>query len=72
MKRSAVKVIAALEIELAAAVATKAEANEAGDEVVFYAACERVNYLTEAIRQANQPKFAGCNISRELASNNVD
>lgn len=71
MKKTA-KLIAALQIELAAAIASKDAANDANDENRFYAACDRVRDLECEIHLAHQGKSNVCSITKELVSNNVD
>ena len=72
MKKATAKLIAALEVELAAAIATKKAANEMLDENRFYAACDRVRDIEGEIEILRRGKFNGCSISRELASMNID
>ena len=66
------KMIAALEVELAAAIATKDAANAAMDESAFYAACERVRGIELEIRFAGRGKSKTCSNTRELVSMNID
>jgi hypothetical protein len=72
MKKSTAKLIAALELELAAVIAEKTAANDAMDDARFYAACDRVLEIQDEITLARRGKFTGCSISRELASANID
>ena len=66
------KIIAALQVELLAAIATKDAANEAMDADRFYAACERVRDIEAEIELAGCGKSKTCSITRELVSNNAD
>ena len=67
-----VKIIAALQVELIAAIATKDAANEAMDADRFYAACERVRDIEAEIELAGRGKSKTCSVTRELVSNNAD
>ena len=66
------RMIAALEVELMAAMATKDAANAVMDEDRFYAACERVRSIELEIRFAIRGKSKTCSNARELVSNNAD
>ena len=72
MKKATAKLIAALEVELAAAIATKNAANEMLDENRFYAACDRVREIEGEIEILRRGKRRGCSITRELVSSNID
>ena len=72
MKKSTAKLIAALEVELAAAIATKNAANEMLDENRFYAACDRVQDIEGEIEILRRGRRSGCSITRELDSSNID
>jgi hypothetical protein len=72
MKKSTAKLIAALELELAAAIVSKDAANDAADNDRFYAACDRVRDLEFEIQLAHQGKSNACSISRDLVSRNID
>ncbi len=66
------KIIAALQVELVAAIATKDAASEAMDADRFYAACERVRDIEAEIELAGRGKSKTCSITKELVSNNAD
>lgn len=66
------KIIASLEVELAAAIATKEAANAAMDADRFYAACERVTSIEFEIQSATRGKSKTCSITKGLIVNNVD
>lgn len=68
----ATKIIAALQVELVAAIATKDAANEAMDADRFYAACERVRDIEEEIELAGRGKSSVCSVTKELVSSNAD
>jgi hypothetical protein len=73
MKKATAKLIAALEVELAAAIATKNAANDITlDENRFYAACDRVREIEGEIELLRRGKRRGCSITRELVSSNID
>ena len=67
-----VKIIAALKVELVAAIATKDAANEAMDADRFYAACDRVRDIESEIELAGRGKSKTCSVTKDLVSNNVD
>lgn len=66
------KIMAALQVELVAAIATKDAANEEMDADRFYAACERVRDIEAEIELAGRGKSKTCSITKELVSNNAD
>lgn len=74
MNAKQVKIIAALNAELLAANATKAAANDAGDEAAFDAACASVNALEIEIHAASQPRRNGyvCPVMADLVAKNID
>lgn len=74
MNAKQVKIIAALNAELLAANATKAAANDAGDEAAFDAACARVNAMEIEIHAASQPRRKGyvCPVMADLVAKNID
>lgn len=74
MNAKQIKIIAALNAELLAANATKAAANDAGNEAAFDAACARVNALEIEIHAASQTRRKGyaCPITAELVAANAE
>ena len=73
MKKATAKLIAALEVELAAAIATKNAANDISlDENRFYSACDRVREIEGEIEILRRGKRRGCSITRDLVSSNID
>lgn len=75
MNAKQVKIIAALNAELLAANATKAAANDAGDEAAFDAACARVNAMEIEIHAAIYQQYRKdyvCPVMADLVAKNID
>ena len=75
MNKTTAKLIAALQVELAAAEATKAIAlTDLTAEDVFYAACDRIRELTEQISSAGDTCCKGyrCPNTAALVAANID
>ena len=75
MNAKQTKIIAALNAELAAALATKAAALEDADGAdVFYAACDRIRELEDQIWTAGQSrrKSYACPVLADLVAMNID
>lgn len=74
MNAKQTKILAALNYELLAANATKAAANDAGNEAAFDAACARINALEIEIHAASQSRRKGyvCPVLADLVARNID
>lgn len=75
MNAKQTKILAALNAELAAALATKAAALDDTDGAdVFYAACDRIREIEDQIQTASQSRRKGyvCPVLADLVANNID
>lgn len=66
------KLIAALQVELEAAKATKEAAREAGDEAMFDDVVHRIHTIECSIHYVSSPRYKIDARTAELVANNVD